>query len=213
MGGSAIFVTVGFNPSKALEAIAKASSRGSDVYLIIRRESIEPALRAVRTVVDFAERLGVNVKVLEIDPSDILEVFRLSSIMSHYDRVNVWVGGGLRVIQAYTLLATLNVIDVVEDIQVFDHDTGDLVSIPKWLVNLVTSPERWGRYRVLAALSNEPKTKDEVVAASGLSEQTVSKYLSFLARAKLAKRVIPNKYRITELGERIKNYIQTILRK
>jgi len=205
VGSVGFFVTLGFNESRALRAVSEARACGGEVVLIVRAGSIEPALRAVRTVKDFAKPLNVGVRVLEVDCGDWCEVFRISRVMSEYERVKVVIGGGLRIPQAYTLLATLNMLDRVEEVTVHDHDTGEEVTIPKWVLSLIASPERKGKLRVLAELSTDkPKSKEEVADAVGLSSQTTSKYLSFLTKAGLVKRVMPNKYRLTKLGEKVK---------
>jgi len=205
------FVTLGFNESRALRAVADAKQCGGDVVLIVRRDSVEAAKKAVKNVRGFAEPLNVHVRVFEVDSRDWCEVIRLARAMDEYDEVHVIIGGGLRIPQAYTLLAALDVWGKVSKLEVLDHDTGEEVTIPHWLIPLITSPERKGKIKVLLALSaEEPKTRAEIARATNLSEQTVAKYLSYLNKAKLAKRVIPNKYKLTKLGQKLKNiYTQT----
>ncbi len=205
------FVTLGFNESRALRAVADAKQCGGEVVLIVRGDSVEAARKAVRNVKEFAKPLGVHVRVFEVDSRDWCEVIRLARAMDGYDEVHVIIGGGLRIPQAYTLLAALDVWGKVSKLEVLDHDTGEEVTIPHWLIPLITSPERRGKVKVLLALSvEEPRTRAEIARAANLSEQTVAKYLSYLNKAKLAKRVIPNKYKLTELGQKLKNlYTQT----
>ncbi len=204
--GVGFFVTLGFNESRALRAVADAKQCGGEVILIVRRDSVKAARRAVSNVKEFATSLGVRVRVFEVDSRDWCEVIRLARVMDKYGEVHVVIGGGLRIPQAYTLLAALDVWGKVKELGVLDHDTGEEVVIPEWLVPLVTSPERRGKVRVLLALSaEEPRTRAEVAALANLSEQTVAKYLSYLTKAKLVKRVMPNKYRLTEVGRRVRN--------
>jgi len=201
----AYFVTLGFNESKALNAVARAGSEGGDVVLIVRVDPIDAAEKAVARVREFAKPLKVSVKVMEVNPKDWVEVIRIAQAMKAYDEVHVIIGGGLRIPQAFTILAALDAWDRVRRLEVHDHDTGDEVVIPKWLVPLIASPERKGKVRVLLALSaEEPRTRGDIAARVGLSEQTVAKYLSYLVKAGLAKRVMPNKYRLTPEGERVK---------
>ncbi len=200
----AYFVTLGFNPSKALEAVAKARSEGAEVVVITRVDPIEPAERALRTVKEFAKSVGTEVKELMINPKEVSEVFRISTEMRRYEGIKVVIGGGLRIPQAYTLLATIDNWERVKELIIFDHDTGDEVTIPKWLIPLTTSPERKGKIRILKTLTEKPQTKEEIAEKAKLSTQTTSKYLAFLTKAKLAKRVRPNKYKITQQGQKIK---------
>jgi len=204
----AYFVTIGFNPSKALEAVARARSEGADVVLVTRVDPIEPAERALRTVKEFSKSIGTEVKELMVDPKEVTEVFRISRTMKQYERVKVVIGGGLRIPQAYVLLATIDNWDRIEELKIFDHDTGDEVEIPKWLIPLTTSPERKGKIKTLKTLTTQPQTKEEIALKTGLSIQTTSKYLAFLTKAKLAKKVRPNKYKITPQGNKIKQITQ-----
>ncbi len=200
----AYIVTLGFNPSKALEAVAKAKNEGAEVIIITRVDPIEPAERALKTVKEFAESVGVKVKELMINPKEVTEVFKISEVMRRYGKIKVVIGGGLRIPQAYVLLATIDNWDRVDELTIFDHDTGDEVNIPKWLIPLTTSPERKGKLRVLTTLTQKPQTKEEIANKAKLSTQTTSKYLAFLTKAKLAKKVRPNKYKITPQGNKIK---------
>ncbi len=205
MGRVGFFVTLGFNESRALRAVADAKQCGGEVVLIIKRDPVEAGRKAVNNVISFAKPLGVPVRIIEVNSQDWREVIRLARIMREYDDVRVIIGGGLRIPQAFTLLAALDVWGRVSHLEVHDHDTGEDITIPKWLVPLITSPERRGKVRVLLALSTDtPKTKAELARLTGLSEQTVSKYLSYLIKARLAKKVIPNKYKLTELGQKLK---------
>ncbi len=200
----AYIVTLGFNPSKALEAVAKAKNEGAEVIIITRVDPIEPAERALKTVKEFAESVGVKVKELMINPKEVTEVFKISEVMRRYGKIKVVIGGGLRIPQTYVLLATIDNWDRVDELTIFDHDTGDEVNIPKWLIPLTTSPERKGKLRVLTTLTQKPQTKEEIANKAKLSTQTTSKYLAFLTKAKLAKKVRPNKYKITPQGNKIK---------
>ena len=198
------FVTLGFNESKALKAVAEAQREKADVILIVRKEGIKAAQKAVERVKELGRMLEVDVTTYEVDPADWSEPVALAQKMREYWRIHVTIGGGLRIPQAYTILATLDVWDRIEALEVHDYDTGDEVTIPKWLIPILTSPERKGKIKVLKALEEEPKTKQQISAETGLSHQTVSKYLSFLTKAKLAKRVIPNKYKLTSTGQKLK---------
>jgi len=204
--GIGYFVTLGFNESRALRAVADAKQDGGEVILIVKENPIEAAEKAVKRVKEFAKPVRVPVHVFEVNPLDWCEVIRLARLMNSFNEVHVIIGGGLRIPQAYTLLAALDVWGKVKTLEVLDHDTGEEVIIPNWLIPLVTSPERKGKVKVLLALSADtPRTRAELATATGLSEQTVAKYLSYLTKAKLVKRVIPNKYRLTELGQKLRN--------
>ncbi len=175
------------------------------MVLITKERPIEAALRAVEEVLRMARHLGVRVRVLEVGTRDWGEALRIAGEMRRYDSIDVVIGGGLRIPQALTLLAAMDSLDRVSRITVYDHDTGDEVEIPKWLINLLTSPERRGKLRVLKVLSlEEGLTRGEIAFRVGLSEQTVAKYLSFLQRAGLVRRVMPGKYRLTEKGLMVK---------
>jgi len=198
-------VTLGFNPSKAVGAVTDASREGGDVLVVVRRDPVLAARRAVQDVLNLAESLGVRVEVLEVDPSDWCEVAGISAVMRGYREVRVRIGGGLRIPQAFTLLAAIDNLSRVKELTIHDHDTGDEVSIPVWLPKLLSSPEKSGKLKVLKALAlpqPTPKTPEEIARDAGLSVGTAMKYVQFLRRAGLVKRVVPDKYKASSEGLR-----------
>ncbi len=206
-------VTLGFNPSKAVGAVTDASREGGDLLIVVRRDPVLAARRALQEVLNLAESLGVRVDVLEVDPSNWREVARISAAMRGYGEIHIRIGGGLRIPQAFTLLAAIDNLKRVKELMVHDHDTGDEVLIPTWLPKLLSSPEKGGKLRVLKALAfPQPasKTPDEIASETGLSIGTVMKYVQFLRRAGLVKRVMPDKYRASSEGLRfVKAYFAT----
>ena len=204
------YVTLGFNPGPATEAVVEARQAGgsSIVYLVMGSVGgvvDERAEEAAESVEKLGERVGVRVERVVIDPSDPTEVITLYAHMAGNDEVRVYVGGGMRAVTIYALLAALMNKKRLAELRIKELARGISEEVPAWVIDFTTSSEAPGKLRVLMALhDNPPKTPEEVARETGYSVITVSKYLKALKRLGLAKKSGRRRYALTEEGLVIK---------
>ncbi len=205
MRGRAWYVTLGFNPGPAQEAVADARQGKGVVYLVIGSLGgavDERAEAAAREVEELGRRLGVPVKRLLVDPANPAEVVRLHTHMMTHKEVRVHVGGGMRAVTVYTLLAALMSRKVVAEVKLKELAQGLNLEIPQWVTYLVTTSEAPGIMKVIKALAGGEKPLQEIVEATGFSSITARKYLRTLKRLGLVKRA-GRAYTLTEKGRAV----------
>lgn len=201
------YVTLGFNPGPAQEAVADARQLRGVVYLVIgapRGVVDERAERAAREVEDLGKSLGVPVKRILVDPENPAEVVRLHTHMLGSKEVRVHVGGGMRAVTTYTLIAALMSRKVLRELKLKELAQGISLEIPHWVTYLATTSEAAGMMKVIEALARGGEMSPaEVAEATGYAVITASKYLKTLKKLGLVTKSGRTTYRLTEAGAEV----------
>lgn len=213
MGGRAVFINVGFDPTASLDIVSAMTLSSGDLLVAVYPKSgdevsrlrSEHARSQINNHVSMLRALGRNIeyKELELDLKDIvksIDVFLdfLKGVKREGRTVYFELTGGVRTITVIMVLISVWFPNFVDELTFIVEVTRERVSLP------VISPLEISKGRVKDILkimsSCSSVRRKDLCNELRVSESSVSRAISFLKRRK----IVDEKLRVVSLNEKFR---------
>ena len=203
-----LMLTLGFDERFAYRAILRHDVREGDMIFLITgkiTDKVEKAHKMVKEFISKSYGESVNVKVVELDPTDLIgSIGRLVAIISSMgdSRFVVNLSGGMRVVIVSTLLAFLLLRMRNVKVEIELEDLSGVVEVPESLMALITSHLPRGGVEILKVAAQGQVTAKDLSRTLSKDRSTIRKQIKRLVNLGLLriKKRKPLTIELTDLG-------------